>query len=245
MNPVHKGWPMNRTLAFVLVALFTVSGSAGGQQAPTAAPPSGHWVGSIEVGPGISVEVDLGRQGDLWRGTISIPSQGTKGIPLSDLVVKSPSVGFAIKGAPGDPRFKGELSQDGKTIAGTFSQGGGDVPLTLAWKGDAQFDTAKKNAAVSKALLGTWEGALDIQGKTLRLVLTLDNGPDGATGKLVSLDQNNFEMPVTTIVEEGPRLKLTISMVSGGFDGELKGSEIAGTWTQGPGSLPLTFKRQK
>ena len=192
---------------------------------------------------GIGVEVDLGRQGDLWRGTISIPVQGTKGLPVSDLVVKNPSVEFAIKGAPGDPRFKGELSQDGKTIAGTFSQGGGNVPLNLAWKGEAQFEAVQKNAAVSKALLGTWEGTLDVQGKSLRLVLTLANGPDGATGKLVSLDQNNFEMPVTTIAEEGSRLKLTVSMVSGAFDGEVKGDEIAGTWTQGAVSLPLAFKR--
>jgi uncharacterized protein len=236
---------MNRTLALAVVALFAVSGSAGGQEPPAAAPPSGHWVGTIEVGPGISVEVDLGRQGEGWRGTFSVPAQGTKGIPLSDLVVKNTSVEFAIKGAPGDPRFKGELSQDGKTIAGTFSQGGGDLPLTLAWKGAAQFETVPKNSAVSKPLLGTWEGTLDVQGKSLRLVLTLANGPDGATGKLVSLDQNNFEMPVTTIAEEGSRLKLTISMVSGGFDGELKGDEIVGTWTQGPGALPLTFKRQK
>ena len=245
MNPVDKGLPMNRTLALALVALFAVSGSARGQQAPAAQPPSGHWVGSIEAGPGIAVEVDLGRQGEGWRGTISIPSQGTKGIPVSDLVVKNTSVEFAIKGAPGDPRFKGELSTDGKTIAGMFSQGGGNVPLTLAWKGEAQFEGVQKNPAVSKALLGTWEGTLDVQGKMLRLVLTLANGPDGATGKLVSLDQNNFEMPVTTIAEEGSRLKLTISMVSGGFDGEVKGSEIGGTWTQGPGSLPLTFKRAK
>ena len=76
-------------------------------------------------------------------------------------------------------------------------------------------------------------------------MLTLANGPDGATGKLVSLDQNNLEMPVTTIAEEGSRLKFTISMVSGAFDGEIKGSEIAGTLTQGPLSLPLTLKRAK
>ena len=236
---------MKRTLALAVVALFALSGSARGQQAPAAPPPSGHWSGSIDAGPGIAVEVDLERQGDAWRGTISIPSQGTKGIPLSDLVVKNTSVEFAIKGAPGDPRFKGELSQDGKTIAGTFSQGGGSVPLNLARKGEAQFETARKNPAISKTLIGTWEGTLDVQGKLLRVVLTLANGPDGATGKLVSLDQDNLELPLTTIAEEGARLKLTISMVSAGFDGEVKGSEIAGNWTQGAGSLPLTFKRAK
>ena len=224
------------------VVVLALCGMATGQQA--SAPPSGHWVGSIE-GPGIGVEVDLGPQGDGWRGTISIPVQLTKGLPLADLVVKGTSVEFAIKGAPGDPRYKGELSKDGKTITGTFSQGGASLPLTLAWKGEAQFAAVQKSPAVSKGLLGTWEGALDIQGKTLRLVLTLANGPNGATGKLLSPDQGNLELQVTTIAEEKSRLKLTVDMVSGGFDGEIKGDEIAGMWTQGPASLPLTFKRAK
>ena len=224
------------------VAVLSLCDAAAAQQA--AAPPSGHWVGSIE-GPGIGVEVDLGRQGEGWRGTISIPVQGTKGIPLADLAVKGTSVEFAIKGAPGDPRYKGELSQDGKTIIGTFSQGGASLPLTLAWKGEPQFVAVQKNPAVSKGLLGTWEGALDVQGKTLRLVLTLSNGPDGGIGKLVSVDQNNFEMPVTSIAEEKTHLKLAVAMVSGGFEGEIKGDEISGTWTQGGGSLPLVFKRSK
>ena len=69
-------------------------------------------------------------------------------------------------------------------------------------------------------------------------MLTLANGPDGATGTLVSVDQNNFEMPVSRITEEGSRVKLAITMVSGGFEGEITGNEIPGTWTQGPLSLP-------
>lgn len=101
-----------------------------------------------------------------------------------------------------------------------------------------------KNPAVSKALLGTWEGTLDVKGKMLTLALTLTNGSDGATGKLVSVDQNNFEMPVTRITEEGSHVKLVITMVSGGFEGDVKGDEIAGTWTQGPLSLPLVLTRR-
>jgi hypothetical protein len=223
-------------------AVLVLCWAAVGAQTPT--PPSGHWVGTIE-GPGIEVEVDLGRESDAWRGTFSVPVQATKGIPLSELSVKNTSVEFAIKGAPGDPRYKGEISKDGKTITGTFSQGGGSFPLTLAWKGEAQFAPVPKNPAVSKGLVGTWEGGIDIQGKILRLSLTLANGADGATGKLVSLDQNNFEMPVTGITETGSRLKLDVAMVSGGFEGEVKGDEITGTWTQGPAVLPLTFKRAK
>ena len=230
-------------LATVTVLTLALCGDAVARQSAPA--PSGHWVGTLEAGASLAVEVDLARQGaEGWRGTFSVPAQGQKGIPLADLVVKNTSVEFAIKGGMSDPRFKGDLSADGKTITGTFSQGGGSLPLTLTWKGEPQFEAPVKNAAVSKALLGTWEGTLDVKGTMLRLVLTLTNGPDGASGKLVSVDQNNFEIPVSKITEEGSRVKLAITMVSGGFEGDVKDGELAGTWTQGPLSLPLVFKRR-
>ena len=236
---------MTRRQLLATVTVLTLGAWSDAVARQPAPAPSGHWVGTIEAGTSLGVEVDLAKQGaDAWRGTFSVPVQLQKGIPLSDITVKNTSVEFAIKGGMGEPRFKGELSSDGKTITGTFSQGGGSVPLTLTWKGEPQFEAPVKSAAVSKALLGTWEGTLDVKGTTLRLVLTLANGPDGATGKLVSVDQGNTEIPVTKITEEGSHVKLVISMVSGGFEGDVKGDEIAGTWTQGPGSLPLVFKRR-
>ena len=109
---------------------------------------------------------------------------------------------------------------------------------------DMLIKKGRMNAKISPALVGSWEGTLDVKGTMLRLALTLANGAEGATGKLVSLDQGNFEMPVAQITEEGARLKLGIPMVSGGFDGEVKGGELSGTWTQGPLVLPLTFKKR-
>ena len=206
--------------------------------------PSGHWVGTIAAGPGIEVEVDLATKApDAWHGTISIPSQGTRGIPLSELSVKGNAVSFAIKGGPGDPRFTGTLSPDGKTISGTFSQGGGSMPLSLAWKGEPKFEVPQKSPPLTKELEGSWEGPLDVKGTVLRLVLKLANDADGAKGTLISVDQGGIEIPVSTIVQEGPRLKLTLNMISGAFDAELKGGELSGTWTQGPLTLPLVLKR--
>jgi len=63
--------------------------------------------------------------------------------------VKSQTVTFALKGAPGDPRFSGELSADGKTISGTFSQGGGSLPLSLTLKGPAKFEIPQKSTPVN------------------------------------------------------------------------------------------------
>ncbi len=195
-------------------------------------------------GPGIEVEIDLATKGaGEWFGTISVPVQGTRGLPLVNVAVKGNAVSFAMKGAPGNPSYTGTLAADGKMINGTFSQGGGSVPLNLAWKGEPKFEIPKKSTPITTDLEGSWEGALDIQGKVLRLVLKLANGPEGATGTMVSLDQGGVEFPIATITQEGPKVTLLITMISGTFAGELKGAELAGTWTQGPLNLPLVFKR--
>jgi hypothetical protein len=228
--------------AFVVAfTTVTAAGIASAQQATGG--PSGHWTGTIAAEPAIPVEVDLALKGDVWYGTISIPSQGTKGIPLVDVAVKGNAIRFGIPGAPGDPRFAGTLSPDGKTISGDFTQGGGTVPLTLSWKSEPKFEVPQKSTPITKDLEGAWEGPLDVNGKVLRLRVQLANGPDGATGKLISLDQGNVEITIATITQDGARLKLLITMISGAFDGELKGDELTGTWTQGPLSLPLVLKR--
>ena len=225
--------------ALVLMAACTTA--AARQAAPA---PSGHWAGAIEAGAAIPIEVDLDRQGDAWRGTMTIPSQGAKGVPLADMTVKDRVVSFTMKSVPGNPRFTGQLTPDGKSLAGTFTQGGVSVPLSLVWKGEPQFEKPIRNAPVSTAVLGSWEGALDVKGTTLRLIVNLANGPDGATGTMISADQGDAEFPLSAIVEEGARLKLTVNMISGSYDGEVKGDSISGTWTQGPASFPLTFKRR-
>jgi hypothetical protein len=207
-----------------------------------ATPPSGQWVGTLPAGPGLEMEINLARKGAAWYGTISVPQQGTKGLPLAVTVMEK-TLTFAIKGAPGDPQFSGALSDDGKTISGTFTQGGGSLPLSLAWKGEAKFEVPEKSTPLTKDFEGTWEGTLDVNGTLLRLRLNLANGSPGATGVLVSLDQNNMEVPISTITQASTRVKLILSAISGAFEGELKGGELAGTWTQGPLSRPLVFKR--
>ncbi len=90
-------------------------------------PATGHWEGHIEIpGQSLAVKVDLAIDDTDWNGTIDIPAQGAKGLPLSEIHVAEEGEGmrvtFSIRGVPGNPTFDGTL-QDG-VINGTFSQGG-------------------------------------------------------------------------------------------------------------------------
>ncbi len=230
------------TLVLALTLTIAAEGIAAAQSATG---PAGHWEGSIEVpGQALAIVVDLApREGQAWVGTISIPAQNLKGFPLADITVKEGAVGFGMKGVPGDPRFTGTLSPDGKSIAGQLSQGGGTLPFTLAWKGEAEIEEPPKSTEITKELEGSWEGSLDVQGQVLRLVLKLANQPGGATGVLVSVDQGGAEIPVTSITQTGSQLKFTITTINAGYTGDLKDGQLTGTWSQGPGSWPLAFKR--
>ena len=227
---------------FVLLALL--AGVYGTAAAQTANQPAGHWEGSIQVpGQALAIEVDLAPRDEKWVGTIAIPAQNLKGFPLSDIAILGSAVAFAMKGVPGEPRFSGTLAEDGQAIAGQMTQGAATLPFTLALKGPARFEEPPKSTEITKDLEGSWEGSLDVQGTVLRLVLKLTNQPGGATGVLISVDQGSAEIPLSSITQSGTALKLAVTLVNASYAGELKDGQLTGTWTQGPGSWPLAFKR--
>lgn len=230
-------------LALSLVLVLGSSFRAALAQAP--ASPSGHWEGSIEIpGQALKIEIDLARKAAVWEGTISIPVQGLKAFPLSAIAVQSDRVSFTMKGVPGDPAFTGKVSSDAKSIAGDFSQGGGTVPFTLARTGDANIEAPPKSTPITKDIEGSWEGGLDVNGKVLRLVLKLSNGPDkGGRGTLISVDQGGGEIPLTAVTQTGSHVKVVIRSIAASYEGNLENGQLTGTWTQGPGNLPLVFKR--
>lgn len=96
---------------------------------------AGHWEGQIEIpGQPIAVKIDLTLNDNGWSGTIDIPAQGAKGLPLSDIHVEENDEGvhvkFSIRGVPGNPTFDGKL-QDG-AISGPFSQSGATFDFRLS-----------------------------------------------------------------------------------------------------------------
>jgi hypothetical protein len=229
--------------AAVLCAAALAAAPAAAQGQPSG--PAGHWVGTLQTpGQPLDVEVDL-KPGapPAWIGTISIAAQNLKAFPLSSITVKDKAVSFAMANVPGTPTFTGTLSDDGATLSGDFVQGGGSIPFTMTRKGDAVFAPPVKSTAIGKELEGTWNGALSAGGRLLRLTLKLASGPDGATGSIVSVDQDNTEIAITTIVQEGSHLTLELPSIAGTFAGDLKDGKLVGTWAQGPGKVPLEFSR--
>ncbi len=52
-----------------------------------------------------------------------------------------------------------------------------------------------------------------------------------------------MEIPISTITQAGTHLELQLPSISGSYAGDLKDGKLVGTWSQGPGSLPLEFVR--
>jgi hypothetical protein len=235
---------LNRWVAIAVALLILAIARVGSAQMP---PAGGHWEGAIEVpAQKLDIQVDLAPAADKWEGTITIPAQGLKGFPLSGIVVKDNSVSFAMKSVPGDPVFTATLSADGKTMTGNLAQGGGTVPFALTRSGNANIERPPDSTPITKELEGAWEGALNVQATTLRLIFKLANQPKGpATGIVVSVDQGGVEIPAASVIQNGGHLKLLLPSIAASYEGDLKDGILTGTWTQGPGTLPLVLKRTK
>jgi alpha-beta hydrolase superfamily lysophospholipase len=100
-------------------------------------------------------------------------------------------------------------------------------------------------AASPPSVAGIWQGTLAVPTARLRLVVKLREEAGALTGTLDSIDQGARDLPVDTIRYEGGRLTLELKALGARYEGLVaaSGDAIAGAWSQGGGSLPLTFKR--
>lgn len=229
---------MNRSVTRAYLTALFLTGALLGQPGPG---PEGHWEGAIETPKGdlkfaIDLKPDAGKG---WIGTITIPAQNVNALDLINITATQDVVSFGIK-APGDPSFQGKL--DGPKLNGELSQGGANLPFHLTRSGEAKIEVRVPNAPVSKELEGTWEGTLNA-GQELRLKMVFTNKDGAGNGVMFSLDQGNSEISITRITQTESRVKLELSVIGGRFEGELKGTQMTGEWTQGGGAFPLTFTK--
>lgn len=121
-----------RPFTRLLLILLAFCLPAAAQTASSPADVTGHWEGQIDApGTVLEIVVDLASNGDGWSGDIDIPIQGLRDFSLNQITVDSTGVSFAMPGIPGDPVFRGTLSEDGAVMQGHLHQGGMKIPFEL------------------------------------------------------------------------------------------------------------------
>jgi hypothetical protein len=241
---------MQRMNRLVLLASFAFApATVVLAQAPI--DPSGHWSGAIHVPAyngaspreiGIEIDVAKNAKGEL-AASFSQPDQSVKGLPLGNVSFDGKALSFELR-ANGGGVFTAKIAGP-KAITGEFiaTEGGFVIPFDLARTGDPQIAAAPKNAAIGKELEGTWNGTIEFEGKKERLVLNMVNQADGsAVGTVVDLDGSNVEIPIA-MSQRSTSVTIEVAAVAATFTGVLNGTELAGTWNQGPLSLPVSFTR--
>ena len=226
----------------LFVALSVCSATAALGQSP--ADPSGHWEGTIQA-PEMSVpfEVDFTRnaKGEI-TGTINLPAERIQGLPIAKVTIDGATVMFHVRA---DQPLTGTISSDGRSITGDMTASGGTAPFTMTRTGEARIEPPTMNKPVGQPLVGTWRGTIGTQMGSMQLVLEVANTGDGATARLINLDQGSLTIPASTITQEGASLTLVFKSIDGTFTGALNaaGTELTGTISQRQGKMPLTFTR--
>lgn len=218
---------MTRSLLRPLPALIVCAAAFAQAPAPTAA---GHWEGAIQVpGSELKVLVDLEAAPEGWKGRLSIPQQGLKDLALKDVKVAGRAVSFVLPGIPGDPAFKGEVAADGSAFAGTFTQGGQQLPfsLTRELKGADKARAALKDFdAVVEKIRADWK----VQGLAIAIV----KGGDLVMAKGYGWRDAEQKLPMTadTLLPIGSSTKAFTTAVMAALvdEGKLDWEKPVRTW---------------
>jgi hypothetical protein len=234
---------LHRTATLALgMLVFTASGL----RAQTAADPSGHWIGSIEIpGRTVDFQADFAKNssGQL-EGAISVQSEDGDSFPfpLNRITVDGTSVMFYARS---DSPFHGVLADDGRTMSGTTTLSGYELPFGMRRTGDAHLAPAPTSADVGRELAGDWNATLDVAGQQFHFVLTIANQPDGTTiARIIDLDEGGLVVPVV-ITQRASHVSYESRGVRSSYNGELNAArtELTGTWTEGDASVSLSFYR--
>jgi uncharacterized protein (TIGR03435 family) len=101
------------------------------------------------------------------------------------------------------------------------------------------------SAAQAQDLTGTWQGTLQA-GRELRIVFKISSADAGGLKAVMySIDQGGSGIAASAVTSQGSSLRITIAAMGSAYEGKLDATAtaLAGTWTQGGASLPLTLKR--
>ena len=142
---------------------------------------AGHWEGVIKGnGKDVAITVDLAVDANGgWTGSMGMPAQGARDIPLSGITVQADAVHFRMFDAAESPVFDGKLAAGGSAMSGQVSGSGESTAFELKRAGDAVIQAPPASTPLSNDFVGTWEGLLPGGPGPLHLELKLAQGAGG------------------------------------------------------------------
>ena len=204
----------------------------------------GEWEGTLQVGEAqLKLVLHLASEkGGELRAKLDSPEQGVYGMEATSASREQNNLRFEL--TPVGASFEGRLATDGRTISGTWKQGGENLPLVLNRRSASP--GGRKPANAVSPLEGTWQGAFQNGNMRFRLQLhILHDEEKKLSGTLDSLDQGANGLPMSKLTEKNGLVHFEIAMVSGVYEGTLNAARnsIAGKWSQNQDTVALEFKR--
>ena len=97
--------------------------------------------------------------------------------------------------------------------------------------------------ASGQDITGSWYGALDLNGTSLRINFHVEMNDAGYIAKMDSPDQNAFGIPVDSVTYANHTLKMTLKAIMAEYTGTQEGESLKGTFSQMGMKMPLDLKR--
>jgi len=116
-----------KTVLRCLVVLFVMSfaGTADAQSL------TGNWQGTLQAGKDLRIVIVIsGADAAGLKAVLYSIDQGGQGVPASSVTLQGSALRMAFPGI--GVTFDGSMGADGNSVAGTFTQGGKPLPMTLA-----------------------------------------------------------------------------------------------------------------
>lgn len=125
---MHGTWTQGQPLPLKFTRKAEHASAGEGAMKPSDI--DGAWIGTLDTGTGkLRVVFHITTTRDGLRATLDSPDQGAKGIPVDSITRNGPQLTLGVKAVGGE--FAGKINGDSTAIDGTWSQGGGTLPLSL------------------------------------------------------------------------------------------------------------------
>ena len=95
----------------------------------------------------------------------------------------------------------------------------------------------------SQEIVGTWHGAIKVQGIELEIVFHIEKQDSGYTSLMDSPTQGAFGIATTKTTFKSEQLEVVIANLGAFYQGKLKNDTITGTFNQGGMPFPLILSR--